>query len=70
MTDVVQRSPDAMREKVSLIERAMEQMEQLELDVKHHFSMGIYARELFITKGTTLTAKETLNVLGSGSDRR
>jgi quercetin dioxygenase-like cupin family protein len=42
----------------------------IELPVKHHFSQGVYGRELFIPKGTVLTGKihkyPQLNVLVSG----
>lgn len=48
----------------------MKAMPQLDLPVKHHFSKGIYARELFIPKGCALTGKihkyAQLNVLCSG----
>lgn len=59
-----------MREKVQRAEAVMLTMPQLELPVKHHFSYGVYARELFIPKGTTLTGKihkyEQLNILSQG----
>lgn len=58
------------REKVFAIEREMFKHEQLELPVKHHFSQGVYARELFIPKGTLLTGKihkyAQLNILSQG----
>ena len=42
----------------------------IELAVAHHFSQGVYGRELFIPKGTVLTGKihkfEQLNVLLCG----
>lgn len=31
--------------------------EEIDLPVKHHFSRGVYARELFIPKGTVLIGK-------------
>lgn len=38
--------------------------------VKHHFSQGVYAREMFIPKGTVLTGKihkyEQLNIMSQG----
>lgn len=41
-----------------------------DFDTKHHFSPGIYMRELFIPKGTVLTGKihktEHLNILSQG----
>ena len=58
------------REKVFAIEYEMLKHEQLELPVKHHFSQGVYARELFIPKGTLLTGKihkyAQLNILSQG----
>ena len=39
------------------LEKAMLSMEQLPLDVTHHFSKGVYARQMFIPKGTILTGK-------------
>jgi hypothetical protein len=39
------------------LEKAMLSMDQLPLDVTHHFSKGVYARQMFIPKGTILTGK-------------
>lgn len=43
---------------------------QVTLETKHHFAKGIYARELFIPKGTLLTGKihlgEYLNIVSKG----
>ena len=39
------------------LENAMMSMEQLPLDVTHYFSKGVYARQMFIPKGTVLTGK-------------
>ena len=58
------------REKVNILEAEMRKQPQVELEVKHHFSYGIYARELFIPKGVMLTGKihktEQLNILTKG----
>jgi len=54
---VVKTSQDPMRGNVFAIERLMTQMDQIDLRVEHHFSEGVYGRELFIPKGTTLTGK-------------
>lgn len=47
-----------------------EHMTAKDFDTKHHFSPGIYMRELFIPKGTVLTGKihktEHLNILSQG----
>ena len=59
-----------LRSKVFDIEKIMRTMPQLDLPVKHHFSQGVYGRELFIPKGCVLTGKihkyQQLNVLCSG----
>lgn len=48
----------------------MRDMPAIELPVVHHFSKGVYARELHIPAGTTLTGKihkfENLNILSKG----
>jgi hypothetical protein len=58
------------RSKVLGIEEEMRRFPQLDLPVKHHFSQGVYARELFIPKGTLLTGQihkyEQLNIMSKG----
>lgn len=44
-----------VRKQVFEIEKLMLQQEQVALPVAHHFSEGVYARELQIPKGTILT---------------
>jgi hypothetical protein len=60
----------ALRAKVHRAEAVMLERPQLELPVKHHFAKGLYARELFIPKGTLLTGKihkySQLNILSQG----
>ena len=60
----------AMREKVLRAELEMRRMPQVDLPVVHHFSRGVYARELHIPKGVTLTGKihkyDQLNILSKG----
>lgn len=64
--------PEALsvRAQVNAIEAEILKAPQLDLPVKHHFSQGVYARELFIPKGTVLTGKihkyPQLNILMSG----
>ncbi len=59
-----------MSERVERLEREMLAMPQADLPVKHHFSPGVYARELFIPKGTTLTGMvhkfAQLNIMSQG----
>jgi hypothetical protein len=44
---------------------------QADLPIKHHFSKGLYCREMFIPAGVVLTGKihkdETLNILAQGT---
>jgi hypothetical protein len=58
------------RSKVLGIEEEMRKYPQLDLPVRHHFSQGVYARELFIPKGTLLTGQihkyEQLNIMSKG----
>jgi hypothetical protein len=60
----------SLRDKVNIIEAEILIHPQLEAPVKHHFSSGLYARELFIPAGSLLTGKihkyENLNILSSG----
>ena len=57
-------------EVVNALEIEMRKMPQLDLPIKHYFSPGIYARELFIPAGTWLTGKvhkfEHLNIMSQG----
>jgi hypothetical protein len=61
----------SVRDKVNALESEMKKQTQVTLEVKHHFSYGIYARELFIPKGVMLTGKihkyEQFNILSKGS---
>lgn len=59
------------RATVYALEEAMRrECELVELPVKHYFSQGVYARELFIPKGTVLTGKihkyQQLNIMSQG----
>lgn len=45
------------RSKILALEAAVRALEQAELPVRHHFSRGVYSRELFIPKGCTLVGK-------------
>ncbi len=59
-----------MREKIYAIEDVLRKVPQVECPVTHHFSKGIYAREMFIPKGTILTGKihkhQNLNIMSKG----
>ena len=68
-TDIVNRRP-ITRELVFEAEHYIAQLPSVDMPVTHHFSKGVYARELFIPKGTILTGKihkyENLNIMISG----
>lgn len=60
------------REVVHKLEAVMKTMpNQVELPVSHHFSLGIYARALYIPQGCTLVGKlhkyPQLNILAKGT---
>lgn len=58
------------RDKVSLLEDEMRKHEQIDIPIRHHFSPGVYAREITIPAGTLLTGRihkyEQLNILSGG----
>lgn len=43
--------------KVDALERKMAELPQQECPVKHHFTPGLYAREIFMPAGTVVTSK-------------
>jgi hypothetical protein len=55
---------------VESLENKMKLMEAIDLPVTNHFSKGVYARELFIPKGTILTGHihkyTNLNIMSKG----
>lgn len=63
-------SRSEMRARVMRLEEELRKYPQLEEQLTHHFSPGIYARELFIPKGTILVGKihrhAHLNVMTKG----
>ena len=65
-----QRKLADMRQRVYRLEEALLRGETFECPVKHYFSKGIYAREIFIPKGTILTGKihkyKNLNIMSMG----
>ncbi len=72
------KTPAEMRDKIVALEAAMMAMPaakpgefgRIEIKTTHHFGPGIYMREIYIPKGTTLTGKihktEHLNILSQG----
>ena len=57
-------------EAIEALEAQMKEMPQLDIKEKHYFSKGVYAREITIPKGATLTGKvhkfENLNIISKG----
>lgn len=45
----------SMREKVERLEQSMLHLPQVDCPIRHHFAPGLYAREITIPKGTTVT---------------
>jgi len=64
--ELMQKDRDVVLE----LEAEMRKFPQVELEVRHHFSPGIYARELHIPAGVMLTGKihrhEVLNIVSQG----
>ena len=65
------KKEDVVRNKTFMLEAVMLQMPQVELKVVHHFSKGVYARELHIPAGVTLVGEihkfQNLNILCAGT---
>lgn len=64
-------APEAVgRDKVMRLEEWLKQFPQQAEQVTHHFSPGVYVREMFIPKGTVLTGKihrhAHLNIMTKG----
>jgi hypothetical protein len=59
-----------VREKILTLEAEMMNFPQVEITPVHYFAKGLYAREIFIPKGTLLTGKihrtEHLNIISKG----
>lgn len=69
--ELIKDSILSIRDQTFRMERIMKAMDQIDLKVKHHFSKGVYARELLIPAGVTLVGEihkyENLNILSKGS---
>jgi hypothetical protein len=71
---VIQGKSPVPREKIMQLEEAIKRSPgQIDLQTNHHFSPGIYVRELLIPADTILTGKihrhELMNILVSGTIR-
>lgn len=58
------------REQIEKLESQMFEFPQLEIETRHHFASGLYAREITIPKGALVTGKvhraEHLNIVSAG----
>ena len=58
------------RDQIKRLESHMAQLPQLEIQTRHHFAHGLYAREITIPAGCVLTGKvhaeEHLNIVSKG----
>ena len=50
-------NPQSFRDAIANAEDYLKDFPQTELPLKHHFSKGTYAREIFMPKGTYVTGK-------------
>lgn len=70
MSTEIIKTVDPLREKILAIEAEMAKLPQVDCPVRHHFAPGIYAREMTIPKGVTLTGAvhktEHLNIVSKG----
>lgn len=63
-------TPKQLRDQIHAFEGEIRKLPPVECPVKHHFSDGLYAREMFIPKGTVVTGKihkyTNLNIMSKG----
>ncbi len=68
--DTLTLTGDTQRYKTFQLEAGMKTMAQVKLEVIHHFSKGVYSRELHIPAGVTLVGEmhkfKNLNILSKG----
>lgn len=61
---------ERVRELIAEFEAKMASFPQMEITIEHHFSEGVYAREMRVPKGTILIGKihkfQNLNILSQG----
>lgn len=67
---LVKHDGEPMLDKILRLEREMRALPQVTIEPVHHFSNGVYAREITIKKGTLLTGKmhatAHLNIISKG----
>lgn len=63
-------SKPEVRELISRLEETLKDGEQIEVPIQHHFSKGVYAREMSLPKGSIVVGKihkfQSLNILSQG----
>lgn len=68
--DVSGLSKQEIRELIADVEKIISQGEQLEVPIAHHFSKGVYGREMTLPEGALIVGKihkfENLNILSKG----
>lgn len=57
MNDLAATNKLGFREKITLAEKVLGMAEQADLPLTHHFSKGLYARQMHIPAGVVLTGK-------------
>ena len=64
------KTKEKFRDSIFKVQEKLLEYDQVEMDLLHHFSKGLYARELRIPKGTLVVGKihkfESLNILVEG----
>lgn len=68
---IIESNRAVTRQKVETLGRALAQLEQTTMPLKHHFAPGIYMREIFMPAGTIVIGRKHktkhLNVIERGS---
>lgn len=57
LAKLLPQTPRSFREAIASAEDILKQSPQVHLDVVHHFSKGVYARQIFMPKGMLITGK-------------
>jgi hypothetical protein len=63
-------APEELREMIAKLEEHLLTLPQTEIPLTHHFSKGVYAREIFIPRGTIVVGKihkhKNMNIVSKG----